>query len=281
MTHANHNQIFSNEQAAAYEQITLAAGSGDTAIFQPEPFDSSRHYEGIDMERNPVVAEITAGDNFFAVMKNPTEENPANALYLVTTRFNPYANREDGKHSFVVLRAHDLKPGQPFDFGRTALADAGDNPTNHMSRKQAIITVGEDGNLSISQVSDNVDTDITHAKISENQASEWEYDADDTIPREHLKPEIETALEKRENELLEGIRAIEARFDEETALNLWRFAANKMNKQQAQARGDGNGSVLYGQESGQAYQSLPEAGKEVADKYLHLMQQLEKVRSQH
>lgn len=70
----------------------------------------------------------------------------------------------------------------------------------------------------------------------------------------------------------EEMRKLEEPFSEQDRLNLWRFAAGTMNKTEAQQRGDNNGSTIEGQNAGRAYRALSPAARDLAPRYLYLMQ---------
>ncbi len=273
MNHASPNQPNTAEQSVAYEQAMLTHPHQELS-FAAVPFVPSAQYEGVNLESNPIVAEINVADNHFAIMKSSSDENDVESVFLVTTRLNTYKRGENGEPSYIVLRSHALKPGEVFDFGRTFLHDAGDNPTNQMSRKQASITVTNDGAISISQLSVNAATEVNYSKQSSRDDNEWEYDPEDTLPREKLAYVVskEAELAQEDQLISEEMKAIKSRFDDETALNLWRYASGTINKREAQARGDGQGSMNEGQVAGEAYRKLPSEAKEVADRYRYLME---------
>lgn len=267
--------------AVAIER-TLAAGSGDYFGFEPARFDSENSiYEGIDMEKNPLVAEIDVVDNHFAIMENPEAETLADRFFLVTTRMNMYAQRDDGKRHYVVAKSFSITPGVSFALGRAPLKEAGDlTVSNFMSRQQATIILDDSGRFTIVQDSNNVDTKVTFGKKTD-PAKAWE--VDETSPSEvHEVAEVpqteEDKLEARIKEIEQQIDELKAPFDEDVQMDLWRYASGRILKRDAQVRGDGNASIAYEQQAGQAYRTLPAAAKDIAEKYRYAMDQLESLR---
>lgn len=84
-------------------------------------------------------------------------------------------------------------------------------------------------------------------------------------------------LSKKEQLSLE-LDTIAAKYDKEGGLNLWRYGSGMMNMREAQQAGDGQGSMDYQHQAGQAIRELEKVGgaeaRKDAETYLRLMQQL-------
>lgn len=94
--------------------------------------------------------------------------------------------------------------------------------------------------------------------------------------RERNRP-VQEELQKVEVEFGE----FRSKYNEEQKLSMWKYAAGVMNKEDAQRQGDGQGSIVFGQQAGEGWHELrtPEL-QSAADKYLYYMRRLNSLRNQ-
>ena len=87
----------------------------------------------------------------------------------------------------------------------------------------------------------------------------------------------ESATDVRRRGLEAQLKEIKDRFSEEDGLRLSSYASNRLNKSDAQARGDGNASIYHEQASGQAYRGLSREAQEQASNYYRIRVALDKL----
>lgn len=89
------------------------------------------------------------------------------------------------------------------------------------------------------------------------------------------------ALQEEEVDLKKQLDKIKDEFKDsgDDVMNLWRYAANRLNKADAQRRGDGQASIDHGNMSGQGYNSLSPKAQAQAENYYRVFMQLDAVRS--
>jgi len=115
-----------------------------------------------------------------------------------------------------------------------------------------------------------------------NQETKNRLYAEQKLGGQALHKQVERPQPSQAEQLQLRLDAIGQKYDREASLNLWRYASGMMNKRDAQRAGDGQASMDYHQQAGQAIRELekvsgPDARKDAED-YLSLMQQLQSAR---
>lgn len=175
-----------------------------------------------------------------------------------------------------------LEPGVSMLVGREMLEEAGTKGVNdHMSRKHFSVVLTPEGQVAINDEHSTNGTKVitTDRHIHDHPRAGFGVWAPPTAEvRDTLDSHVsdstvqKSETEKQIDELDQRIKQIKESVSEEDGMNLWRYATGSMQKSDAQHHGDGEGSIYWGQQSGQAYRALSEPAARRADEYLHLMQ---------
>ena len=275
------------------ERKVVLEGTGETIQFTPTPLlriseeftvpdVNENEGKGIDLSRNQLLAVVKAGNNTYGIFEDTEEESPEDRYYISHCSTEPDNN---GKRSLTPRKVYNVSPNETFLIGRPDKDDTDDKELQHtdktISRKQANLTIGDNGTIQIEQLGKTNPTEITYAEAGgDPETVDHQGEGEDTTGTTEKDP-IKAQLEQNIRDLDSKLHKIRTSLqDSEEQVLVWRYAAGMINKQEAQVREDGQESIIYGQEAGQAYNQLSPDARTQARSYLATMQKLHEARSE-